>query len=81
MSHEERAYWRDVGTLDALRAARDDMLGAEPLFNLSNALWPVLGARQSFQAPPTGRNALPEMNSAPALRLRPGGPESRASAT
>src|SRR5439155_14766850 len=33
---EERAYWRDVGTLTALAAAQQDAIGARPRFNLWN---------------------------------------------
>lgn len=41
--HEERGYWRDVGTLDALIAAQKDTEGAEPRFDLHNRAWPILG--------------------------------------
>src|SRR6476659_4404154 len=40
---EERAYWRDVGTLSALAAAQQDALGARPRFNLWNSRWPIRG--------------------------------------
>ncbi|MGE5639375.1 MAG: sugar phosphate nucleotidyltransferase [Clostridia bacterium] len=40
---EERAYWRDVGTLSALAAAQQDALGARPRFNLWNRRWPIRG--------------------------------------
>jgi len=39
--HEERAYWRDVGTLDALDAARRDAAGSRPRFDLRNRAWPL----------------------------------------
>lgn len=42
--HEDPAYWRDVGTLEALAAARNDVAGPRPCFNLSNPLWPIRGA-------------------------------------
>jgi glucose-1-phosphate adenylyltransferase len=38
-AYEEHAYWRDVGTLDAYYAANQDVLGAEPRFNLFNPQW------------------------------------------
>jgi glucose-1-phosphate adenylyltransferase len=38
---EERAYWRDVGTVDAYFGATMDTLGAEPRFNLFNPRWPI----------------------------------------
>jgi glucose-1-phosphate adenylyltransferase len=40
-AHEERAYWRDVGTLDAYFDAHMDMLGPAPRFALENPLWPI----------------------------------------
>jgi len=40
---EERAYWRDVGTLTALAAAQQDAMGQRPRFNLSNRRWPIRG--------------------------------------
>jgi glucose-1-phosphate adenylyltransferase len=41
--YEERAYWRDVGTLSALAAAQQDAMGARPRFNLWNSRWPIRG--------------------------------------
>ena len=41
--YEEQAYWRDVGTLPALIAARRDVQGARPRFNLRNPSWPIHG--------------------------------------
>ena len=41
--YEERAYWRDVGTLSALAAAQQDAMGARPRFNLANSRWPIRG--------------------------------------
>ena len=43
-SYEEPAYWRDVGTLPALREARLDTAGPHPAFDLTNAYWPIRGA-------------------------------------
>lgn len=40
---EERAYWRDVGTLAALAAAQQDAMGYRPRFNLWNRRWPIRG--------------------------------------
>ena len=42
-SYEEPAYWRDVGTLPALIAARKDVQGARPRFQLRNPSWPIHG--------------------------------------
>jgi glucose-1-phosphate adenylyltransferase len=41
--YEERAYWRDVGTLSALAAAQQDSMGTRPRFNLWNSRWPIRG--------------------------------------
>lgn len=42
--HEEQAYWRDVGTLEAYLSAHDDIDGSNPRFNLHNPHWPMLPA-------------------------------------
>lgn len=39
--HEEHGYWRDVGTLAALRAARRDACGRRPRIDLANPRWPL----------------------------------------
>lgn len=44
-SYEERAYWRDVGTLEAYTEARRDALGPQPRFRLENSQWPIHGVR------------------------------------
>jgi glucose-1-phosphate adenylyltransferase len=44
---EERAYWRDVGTLSALAAAQQDAMGSRPRFNLWNSRWPIRGTHDS----------------------------------
>jgi glucose-1-phosphate adenylyltransferase len=44
---EERAYWRDVGTLSALAAAQQDAMGQKPRFNLWNARWPIRGTHEA----------------------------------
>ncbi|MBI1990967.1 MAG: hypothetical protein HYS65_14855 [Betaproteobacteria bacterium] len=41
--HEETGYWRDVGTIDALKAAQNDVSGFEPRFKLWNPQWPIRG--------------------------------------
>jgi glucose-1-phosphate adenylyltransferase len=38
----DRAYWRDVGTLDAYYDAHMDLVSAHPIFNLYNLEWPIL---------------------------------------
>jgi glucose-1-phosphate adenylyltransferase len=47
--HEERGYWRDVGTLAALAAARQDATGLRPRFNLWNPRWPIHGRVQELE--------------------------------
>jgi glucose-1-phosphate adenylyltransferase len=47
--YEERAYWRDVGTLSALAAAQQDATGARPRFNLWNPRWPIHGRVQETE--------------------------------
>lgn len=39
--YEEQAYWRDVGTLEALHEARCDVAGTRPRFDLNNSAWPI----------------------------------------
>jgi glucose-1-phosphate adenylyltransferase len=38
----DRAYWRDVGTLDAYHEAHMDLIAVHPIFNLYNFQWPIL---------------------------------------
>jgi glucose-1-phosphate adenylyltransferase len=38
----DRAYWRDVGTLDSYYQGHMDLLGPQPSFNLHNREWPIL---------------------------------------
>ena len=37
----DKAYWRDVGTLDAYYAAHMDLISVHPIFNLYNDEWPI----------------------------------------
>ncbi|MDQ1364378.1 MAG: glucose-phosphate adenylyltransferase [Acidimicrobiaceae bacterium] len=37
----DRAYWRDVGTLDAYYDAHMDLVSVHPIFNLYNQMWPI----------------------------------------
>jgi len=48
--YEERAYWRDVGTLEAYWRAHMDLLGEEPRFDLDNRHWPIVTSR--YHGPP-----------------------------
>lgn len=38
----ERAYWRDVGSLDAYHQASMDLVDVDPVFDLYNPQWPLL---------------------------------------
>jgi glucose-1-phosphate adenylyltransferase len=49
--YEERAYWRDVGTIDAFFEAHEDTLGAEPRLDLFNPDWPIFSSH--YQGPVT----------------------------
>ncbi len=51
MPYEEKGYWRDVGTIRAYFDANVDMLGGSPLFDLNNALWPILPS--GYEGPST----------------------------
>jgi glucose-1-phosphate adenylyltransferase len=37
----DRAYWRDVGTLDSYYDAHCDLVSIHPVFNLYNSRWPI----------------------------------------
>jgi glucose-1-phosphate adenylyltransferase len=41
-TERDRAYWRDVGTLDAYYEANMDLVSVHPVFNLYNHEWPIL---------------------------------------
>jgi glucose-1-phosphate adenylyltransferase len=68
----DRAYWRDVGTLDAYYEAHLDLLGSEPLFNLYNGQWPIYTAHDPLPPakfahcddPGTGGTAMDSLISA-----------------
>lgn len=47
--YEERAYWRDVGTIESYFAANRDTLGLQPRLNLFNPHWPIHSS--SYQGP------------------------------
>jgi glucose-1-phosphate adenylyltransferase len=37
----DRAYWRDVGSIDAYYDAHADLVAVHPIFNLYNQQWPI----------------------------------------
>jgi glucose-1-phosphate adenylyltransferase len=49
-TERDRAYWRDVGTLDAYYDAHMDLISIHPVFNLYNSRWPIYTHHQ--QMPP-----------------------------
>jgi glucose-1-phosphate adenylyltransferase len=48
-TERDRAYWRDVGTLDVYYEAHRDLISTVPVFNLYNWRWPLI----------TGNTGLP----------------------
>ena len=40
-TERDKAYWRDVGTLDAYHEAHMDLVSVDPVFNLYNQEWPI----------------------------------------
>ncbi|MDI6771691.1 MAG: glucose-1-phosphate adenylyltransferase [bacterium] len=48
--HEERGYWRDVGTIGAYWQAQMDLLGTTPVFDLDNPQWPI--HTSAYSGPP-----------------------------
>jgi glucose-1-phosphate adenylyltransferase len=40
-TERDKAYWRDVGTLDAYHEAHMDLVSLDPVFNLYNLDWPI----------------------------------------
>ncbi len=49
-AHGERAYWRDVGTLDSFYAANMELVDVVPELNLYDREWPILTYQE--QLPP-----------------------------
>lgn len=47
--YEEPGYWRDVGTIDAYFQAHQDLLGAEPKFDMFNPKWRI--GSSNYQGP------------------------------
>lgn len=39
--YEEPSYWRDVGTVETYWKAHQDLLGAQPRFDMFNPFWPI----------------------------------------
>jgi len=43
-TERDRAYWRDVGTLDVYFDSHMDLISTVPVFNLYNSAWPLMAA-------------------------------------
>jgi glucose-1-phosphate adenylyltransferase len=73
--YEERAYWRDVGSLSALAAAQQDAMGHRPRFNLWNRRWPIRGEYDTALLAKLRdwRHAEPQEAAVAAAELRPAG--------
>ncbi len=48
--YEEQGYWRDIGNIEAFWNAHQDMLGANPAFDINNELWPIRPSRNNLPA-------------------------------
>lgn len=48
-SYEEKAYWRDVGTLESYYQANMDTLGLQPRLQMFNGEWPIRSS--NYQGP------------------------------
>jgi glucose-1-phosphate adenylyltransferase len=48
-------YWRDVGTIDSFFDAHMDLLGQNPVFDISDPSWPIL----TYEAPAPPARILP----------------------
>jgi glucose-1-phosphate adenylyltransferase len=44
----DRAYWRDVGTLDTYYDSHMDLISVLPVFNLYNSEWPILSSHRTL---------------------------------
>jgi glucose-1-phosphate adenylyltransferase len=67
--HEERGYWRDLGTIEAYRQAQREVLGPRPRFNLVNPEWPI--RRRGYPMPETARYATREAELGRPVASRP----------
>ena len=49
-TERDRFYWRDVGTIESFFDAHQDLIAAQPIFNLYNREWPIFS--QQLNSPP-----------------------------
>ncbi|WP_226346205.1 glucose-1-phosphate adenylyltransferase [Agilicoccus flavus] len=50
-TERDKAYWRDVGTIDSYYDANRDLIAIHPVFNLYNAEWPIYTSYGSSYPP------------------------------
>jgi len=50
-TERDRAYWRDVGTIDSYYEANMDLVAIHPVFNLYNSEWPIFTSIPSSTPP------------------------------
>jgi glucose-1-phosphate adenylyltransferase len=47
-TERERAYWRDVGSIDAYYQANMDLVDVDPIFSLYNDQWPIFTVQSNY---------------------------------
>jgi glucose-1-phosphate adenylyltransferase len=47
-TERERAYWRDVGSLDAYYQSNMDLVDVDPVFSLYNDRWPIFTIQHNY---------------------------------
>jgi glucose-1-phosphate adenylyltransferase len=67
--YEERAYWRDVGTLEAYWQAHMDVLGEAPIFDLRNNQWQIVTDRHDGPPASLIRTRVDESLIGPGARI------------
>ncbi|MEL7496689.1 MAG: glucose-1-phosphate adenylyltransferase [Planctomycetota bacterium] len=48
---KSKAYWRDVGTIDAYYEANMDLVGVDPMLNMYDSVWPIRTHQGGFPPP------------------------------
>ena len=52
-TERDKAYWKDVGSIDAYHEAHMDLVSVHPVFNLYNRQWPIITS--SLGSPPPAK--------------------------
>lgn len=50
-NQKTKAYWRDVGTIDAYFEANMDLIGVDPMLNMYDQVWPIRTYQGGFPPP------------------------------